>query len=66
MEITPPKVAIRFTRYAPLIGLSKSALYALPEPLQPHSVKIGRARIVTEPPSVFLERLAAAQGEAQK
>lgn len=53
-----PKVAWKFNTYADLIDKSRSWLYALPPELQPHSMKIGRNRLIDEPPQDFLVRLA--------
>ena len=50
--------AWKFGTYAHLIDKSRSWLYALPPELQPHSVKIGRNRLIDEPPDRFLNRLA--------
>ena len=66
MRTKPSKAGWRVGEYAEAIGLGRSTLYELPAPMQPHSVKFGAVRIITEEPSAYLRRIAAAQGEAPK
>lgn len=40
-------------------SISRAKLYQLPPDMQPHSVKLGRRRIITESPRQFLDRIAA-------
>lgn len=42
---------------------SRALFYILPEHLRPHSVKLGKRRIIIEPPAEYLARLAASQNE---
>ena len=55
------KVGRSMSEFGDAISVSRSHLYALPEELQPFSVKIGGRRVVVEDPRAFLERLLAAQ-----
>lgn len=59
-----PRAAWKPGTYARLIDKSRSWLYALPPEMQPHSVKFGRNRLITEPPQQFLQRLAAHYAKA--
>lgn len=52
------QVAWKPGTYARCIDKSRAWLYALPEALQPRSVKVGHSRLITEPPQRFLKRLA--------
>jgi len=65
MEL-PRKVGFKVHEYASLVGLSRSALYALPAELQPQSVKFGSAKVIIEEPGAYLRRIAAAQAQANK
>lgn len=51
----------RPAEFAELCGFSRSFLYELPPEQRPHAIKLGVARIITESPTEFLARLAAAQ-----
>lgn len=53
-----PRAAWKPGTFARAIDKSRSWLYALPDELQPHSVKLGRNRLITESPQEFLQRLA--------
>lgn len=53
------QVAWKPKSFARAIDKSRSWLYALPPELQPHSVKFGRNRLITEQPQEFVQRLAA-------
>jgi hypothetical protein len=55
---TEPRVAWKFGSYAHAIDKSRQWLYGLPPELQPRSIKVGRNRIIIEPPAEFLNRLA--------
>jgi hypothetical protein len=57
------KAGWRVGEYAEAIGLGRSTLYELPAPLQPHSVKFGGVRIITEEPGAYLRRIAAIQNQ---
>jgi predicted DNA-binding transcriptional regulator AlpA len=52
-------------QFAQAAGLSRSRIYLFPESEAPRSVKIGRRRVYVESPKAWLERLAAAQRDAQ-
>jgi predicted DNA-binding transcriptional regulator AlpA len=45
-------------------GSSRATIYRLPPEMQPHSVKLGRRRIITEAPREWLRRIAERQGAA--
>ena len=42
-------------------GLSRSYIYMLPEPQRPHSVKVGKRRVIIEPPTDWLKRIGVPQ-----
>lgn len=46
--------------YLKLVGFGKSLYYELDESLRPESILIGRKRMVIEPPSAYVRRLADA------
>lgn len=46
------------------VGISRAGGYALPAELQPKSIKLGRARIITERPAEYLARVAELQRQA--
>ncbi len=48
--------------FARVAGSSRAAIYRLPPEMQPHSVKLGRRRIITEAPREWLQRIAQQQG----
>jgi hypothetical protein len=48
--------------FAHEVDLHRATLYALPEELQPESVKIGRRRIIIESPEAWLKRMQARGG----
>lgn len=52
------------TEFCPQARVSRAMVYKLPKHLQPRSVWIGRARIVTESPTEWLARLGASQEAA--
>ena len=45
-------------------SISRAKLYQLPPELQPHSVKLGRRRIIVESPREYLARIAALNAQA--
>ena len=47
--------------YCSAVGYSRAMYYLLPPELQPKSVKLGKRRIIIEPPADYLARLAATQ-----
>jgi hypothetical protein len=59
--IEPQPAALRagwsIERYAEATGVSRAMLYALPPAKQPQFVKIGRRRIIVEPPAAWLQRV---------
>lgn len=44
-------------------GLGRTKLLTLPPELRPHSVLIGRVRVITEDPGDWLQRVAKATGD---
>jgi predicted DNA-binding transcriptional regulator AlpA len=63
-SITFKPAGMRPRQFWAAVGISRAAGYALPADLQPKSIKLGHARIITEAPSEYLERLAQRQREA--
>lgn len=59
-----PKAGWRYPEYAELVSIGRSKLYAMPDQLQPKSVRVGTLRIIIEPPGEYLARLAASQTAA--
>lgn len=55
------KAGWRFSEYPTLVGLSRTLLYGLPPELQPRTIKVGHATVITESPADYLARLAATQ-----
>jgi len=47
--------------WARAVGFSRQKLYALGADIKPHSIKIGRMRIITESPADWLARVGAAK-----
>jgi hypothetical protein len=45
-------------------SIGRATYYKLPPKLQPHSVKVGKRRIIRESPADWLARMAAAQEAA--
>ena len=43
------------------VSISRALFYRLPLEHQPHSVKVGKRRIIRESPSAWLTRMASAQ-----
>jgi hypothetical protein len=64
--INIPQAGFRPGPFAVAIGISRTTLYELPADLQPHSVRIGSARIIIEKPDEYLRRLATIQAEGVK
>lgn len=55
------QIAIRTVEeFAAATRVSRSKLYQLPPELQPHSVKVGRRRLIKEQPQDWLERYSQA------
>lgn len=52
--------------YCAACGFSRATFYNLPAELRPHSVTIGRRRIIIEAPAAYLVRLSAMQGQPSK
>lgn len=50
-------------RYADATGVSRAAIYALPPEQQPEYVKIGRRRVITEPPAAWLRRVGQSRAK---
>ncbi len=50
--------------YCAACDFSRATFYNLPDDLRPRSLKLGKRRIIIEPPSVYLVRLASAQVES--
>jgi len=48
--------------YCAACDFSRASFYNLPPELRPRSIKLGKRRIIIEPPAEYLARLAAAQG----
>lgn len=57
------QVAWRVPEFCPAAKVSQRQLYNFPPDLQPKSVWIGKARIIIEPPEVWLVRIGHAQRE---
>jgi hypothetical protein len=53
----PQQVAWKVPEFCPLAKVSQRQLYNFPPDLQPKSVWIGKARIIIEPPDVWLARV---------
>jgi predicted DNA-binding transcriptional regulator AlpA len=51
----------KFSAFCEAVGLSRSYIYMLPEDRRPHSVKLGKRRVIVEAPSDWLQRIGAAQ-----
>lgn len=51
-------------QYCEACDFSRATYYNLPEDKRPKSLKIGKRRIIIEPPREFLARLAAEQEAA--
>jgi len=51
--------------WCPAADISRALLYKLPATLRPHSVKIGKRRIIRESPAAWLARVAATQEAAR-
>jgi hypothetical protein len=47
--------------YCAACDFSRATFYNLPDDLRPRSLKLGKRRIIIEPPSEYLARLAAVQ-----
>lgn len=52
----------RVPRFLAETGIGRTKLLTLPPELRPHSVLIGRVRIITESPADWLQRVASVQG----
>lgn len=61
-EIQP--AGLRPAQFWAAVGISRAAGYALPAELQPKSTKLGRARIIIEPPAEYLARVEQLQRQA--
>ena len=54
-------VAFRVAPWLKAVAMGRSKLYALPVELRPRSLKLGGARLITESPEKYIERIAALQ-----
>ncbi len=50
-------------RYADATGVSRAAIYAMPPALQPEFVKVGRRRVIVEPPAAWLRRVGQSRSK---
>jgi len=60
----PARAGWDIPSYCAACGFSRATFYNLPDESRPRSLKLGRRRIVVEPPAAFLARLASAQEAA--
>lgn len=63
-EAAIPKAGFSIDEYCAAISYCRATYYNLPPELRPRSIKIGKRRIIVEPPAEYLARLSAAQQAA--
>lgn len=60
-----PRAGWSVEEFARLTNVGRTTLFMMePKELRPRSVKVLKRRIITEPPSAWLQRLGAAQAVA--
>lgn len=59
------QVALRPAQFARACGFCRTTLYALPTDQKPKMVRVGRAVLIIESPTAYLQRLAAMQTQRE-
>lgn len=66
MDVTSEKAGWSISDYCLLTDIGRTKLYTMPADQQPRSVKVGRRKVIIEPPREYLQRLAANQSVSGK